>query len=176
MTTITDSFFAPKRDMEVRNTAKKATWRSLLVSSSVHVLGFVLVVFLSQYSLEKRRDYIQTQPNQTPIKAALYFPTTVTKVVEDVEDTVPSKVEVQDAPQPQKTTSKKEEISEIKQQPKKTNNAIALPVQPKRKRYPLQTQPRQMPINALGSLISLSKTPLHSILMLTTTTVLRKKP
>jgi cytoskeletal protein RodZ len=130
MTTITDSFFAPKRDMEVRNTAKKATWRSLLVSSSIHVLGFVLVVLLSQYSLEKRRDYIQTQPNQTPIKAARYFPTTVTKEVENVEDTVPSKVEAQNALQPQKSAPKKEEISEVKQQPKKTNNEVAIPVQP----------------------------------------------
>lgn len=124
MTTITDSFFAPTRDMEVRNTAKKATWRSLLVSSSVHIIAFGLVVVLSQYSLDKRRDYIDAQPNQLPIKAALYIPP---KKAEIVDTSTPLNDAEKPAPATADTSTENEQIKEIKQEPKEIQQPSTLP-------------------------------------------------
>jgi hypothetical protein len=107
MTTITDTFFAPERDMEVRNTARKATWNSLFVSSCVHVLGFALVIVLSQYSLEKRREQVSKEVNAQPINAVLYIPRKTaapldTKVQEKEASSMPKplKVDDKDVPTP----------------------------------------------------------------------------
>lgn len=88
MTTITPSFFAPERSTEHHSVAKKAAWRPLLVSGGVHVIGVILVVLLSQLSIDNQKARVNVSERTPEISARLYYPPTPRPSIQaELEDT-----------------------------------------------------------------------------------------
>ena len=74
MTTITPSFFAPERSIEHRAAANKTAWRSLLVSGFLHVFGVIVVIILSQLSINSQKARVNDLERTPEISARLYYP------------------------------------------------------------------------------------------------------
>lgn len=72
MTTITDSFFAPERNIEYHASNKSLAWKSLFSSSVAHIIGFVIVILMAQIDLEKKKAQVPTSPEV--LQAILYTP------------------------------------------------------------------------------------------------------
>ena len=74
MTTITPSFFAPERSIEHRAAANKTAWRSLLASGFLHVFGVIVVIILSQLSINSQKARVNDLERTPEISARLYYP------------------------------------------------------------------------------------------------------
>lgn len=91
MTTIAPSFFAPDR-LESHRASKEAAWRPLLISVLIHGLGAVLVVVLSQLSLDsQKKPRFKDAAPKAEISARLYYPSTTPTQQQIAEDTVDAK-------------------------------------------------------------------------------------
>ena len=122
MTTITPSFFAPERNMEHHASAKKTVWRSLLISGGIHVFGVILVVLLSQLSIDNQKARVNVSERTPEISARLYYPPTPRPSIQaELEDTkaVDASAERQeielksDVTQPTEAPESKNKIPEI---------------------------------------------------------------
>ena len=74
MTTITPAFSAPERYIQHHTVAKKTAWRPLLISGLVHVIGVILVVILSQLSIDTQKKRATMSKQMAEINAKLYYP------------------------------------------------------------------------------------------------------
>ena len=74
MTTITPAFSAPERYIQHHTVAKKTAWRPLLISGLVHVIGVILVVILSQLSIDTQKKRATMSKQTAEINAKLYYP------------------------------------------------------------------------------------------------------
>ena len=88
MTAITQTFFAPERELEYRAKSNKPTWRPLLVSFLFHLAGALLVIVVTQIELERQLQH-QIPPRTPSIDARLYYPPPP-KVVETEHEEVKS--------------------------------------------------------------------------------------
>lgn len=88
MTTITPSFIAPERSFEYHSVAKKTAWRPLLISGSAHVIGVIVVVILSQLTINDKKVRVNALERTPEISARLYYPPTPRPSVQaETEDT-----------------------------------------------------------------------------------------
>ncbi|WP_461853208.1 hypothetical protein [Alteromonas sp. HB246098] len=112
MTTITPTFFAPERSIEHHALAKKTAWRPLLISGGVHVFGVILVVLLSQLSIDDQKARVNILERTAEIKARLYYPPmprpqmTEDKQVERLNETRNNELKPDVFKSPQATDSK----------------------------------------------------------------------
>ena len=122
MTTITSPFFAPERSIEDHALAKKRAWRPLLISGSAHVIGVIVVVILSQLSINDKKARVNTLERTPEISARLYYPPTPRTPVqakpEDAKtvDVVPERQDIElksDVTQTTEAPESKNKISEI---------------------------------------------------------------
>lgn len=91
MTTIAPSFFAPDR-LKSHRASKETAWRPLLISVLIHGLGAVLVVVLSQLSLDsQKKPRFKDAAPKAEISARLYYPSTTPTQQQIAEDTVDAK-------------------------------------------------------------------------------------
>ena len=74
MTTITPSFFAPERSIYQHTVAKKTAWRPLLISGCAHVFAVILVIILSQLSINNQKARVHVLERTPEISAKLYYP------------------------------------------------------------------------------------------------------
>ena len=74
MTAITPSFFAPERSSEHHSVTKKTAWRPLLISGCAHVFGVIVVVILSQLSINSQKARVNVLERTPEISARLYYP------------------------------------------------------------------------------------------------------
>ena len=74
MTTITPSFFAPQRSIEHHALAKKMAWRPLLISGCAHIFVVIVVVILSQLSIDDKKARVSVLKQTPEISARLYYP------------------------------------------------------------------------------------------------------
>ena len=72
MTTTIDSFFAPERNIDYRASDKPLAWKSLFSSSVAHIVGFAIVILMTQIDLEKKKSQAPTSPEV--LQAVLYTP------------------------------------------------------------------------------------------------------
>lgn len=72
MTTITDSFFAPERNIDYRASNKPLVWKSLFSSSIAHIIGFAIVLLMTQLDLDKKK--IPIPAKRKVVQAVLYTP------------------------------------------------------------------------------------------------------
>ncbi|OJF70195.1 hypothetical protein BK026_16215 [Alteromonas sp. V450] len=74
MTSITPSFFAPQRSIEHHALAKKMAWRPLLISGCAHIFVVIVVVILSQLSIDDKKARVSVLKQTPEISARLYYP------------------------------------------------------------------------------------------------------
>ena len=144
MTTITPSFFAPERNIEHRSVAKKTGWRSLLISGCVHIFGVILVVILSQLSIDNQKERINVLERSSEIKARLYYPpmpqpqAKENKQIERLNETLNTALKP-DVIQSMQATDSKAESLEKDEILQKAN------AEPETQREPIKTKPNDTP-------------------------------
>ena len=74
MTTITPSFFAPERSIEHQALAKEMAWRPLVISGCAHVFVVIIVIILSQLSINDKKARVSILKQTPEISARLYYP------------------------------------------------------------------------------------------------------
>lgn len=144
MTTITPSFFAPERSIKHHSVSKKTAWRPLLISGFVHVFGVILVVILSQLSIENQRERVNVLKRTPEIKARLYYrpmlqpQATVVRRIERRQDT-PNTEQNPDISQNMQATDSKAKLLE------KIEAQQQIIVEPDKPQAPVEHRPNNTP-------------------------------
>ena len=144
MTTITSSFIAPKRSIEHSSAARKTAWRSLIISGFVHVFGVLLIVILSQLSIDNRKERINTLERSSEIKARLYYPpmpqpqSTENKQIERPNETLNTKLKPDTSQSMQATDSKAKPLE-------KDKSHQQVNAKPEAQQEPIKSKPNNTP-------------------------------